>query len=88
MNDRMYRVGCSDSVHHFQTQGAEVLAAAFERTVLTPAFVGQYSFCSEERNPHVQLILEEAKGIHVSEEALLKTRRNCTGQPANDFNKP
>ena len=56
--------------------------------VLSAAFRGQYSFCGEERNPNVPALLEEARARRVPEEALLKTRRNCTGQPANDFNKP
>ena len=63
-------------------------AAVFERQVVAPFFAGQYSFCGVERNPNVETMLAEARAAHMAEEPLLKTRRNCTGQPANEFNKP
>ena len=64
------------------------MARLFQMNVLQHTFAGQYSFCGEERNPHVQLLLLEARARKLPEEVLLKARRNCTGQPANDFNKP
>ncbi|KAL1510357.1 hypothetical protein AB1Y20_006668 [Prymnesium parvum] len=63
-------------------------AADFDHTVLRRIFAGQYSFCSEERNPFISAIILEAHAANVPEETLLLTRRNCTGQPANAFNKP
>ena len=63
-------------------------AARFHNDVLRHLLAGQYSYCSEERNPFVESLLREAEARHVPGESLLITRRNCTGQPANDFNKP
>jgi len=66
----------------------EAAAARFQRRVVERLFRGQYSYCGEERNPHVDAMLANARAKHQPEEPLLMTRRNCTGQPANDFNKP
>jgi hypothetical protein len=60
----------------------------FHSRVLRHVLAGQYSYCSEERNPFVEALLREAEARKVPSERLLITRRNCTGQPANDFNKP
>eukprot|EP00966_Prymnesium_polylepis_P121303 2803590-Prymnesium_polylepis.1 len=60
----------------------------FHDGVLRHAMAGQYSYCGEERNPFVDAVLLEARHARVPEESLLNTRRNCTGQPANAFNKP
>ena len=67
---------------------AMAAASKFQSRVVAHAFVGQYSYCSEERNPDVEALLREAHARGVTEESLLLTRRNCTGQPANAFNKP
>lgn len=47
------------------------------RTLLPCAMLYRYSYCSEERNPHVDALLAHARANHHSEEAVLKTRRNC-----------
>lgn len=60
----------------------------FERAVLQHAFGGQHSYCSSERNPNLGLVMAEAKRAGLTEEHGLLTRRNCTGNPANAFNKP
>ena len=60
----------------------------FQRDVLEHIFAGQYSYCSEERNPFVDDLLKEAAVTKVPAEQLLVNRRNCTGQPSNAFNKP
>lgn len=65
--------------------GAQATTAA---AVAALAFSGQYSYCSEERNPFIEPVLREAKRLRIPEEHALNTRRNCTGQPANAFNKP
>jgi hypothetical protein len=61
---------------------------AFERNVLPPVFAGQHSYCGSERNPHLGLILTQARARGVPDEQALVTERNCTGNPANAFNKP
>ena len=68
--------------------GDGATAGRFQNDVLRHVLAGQYSYCSEERNPFVESLLREAEARHVPGESLLITRRNCTGQPANDFNKP
>ena len=60
----------------------------FQGSVIGPALGGQYSYCSAERNPFIPGLLAEAKARKLPEEELLLTRRNCTGNPANAFNKP
>lgn len=78
------------SLLRFSPCGFDALAQAtrFDREVLQHVMAGQYSYCSEERNPFVEALLREADATHVPQERLLISRRNCTGQPANDFNKP
>ena len=61
---------------------------AFAEQVLTPMFRGQNSYCSKERNPNVEQVIAQARQQGESTEQALLHRRNCTGQPANAFNKP
>ena len=58
-------------------------SVTFQRNVVEPAFSGQYSFCSQERNPHIDAILAEARQRRLPEEQLLKTRRNWCGTRAS-----
>ena len=89
-NQQQRLVISASSLLRFSTCGFEspALAEHFQKDVLRHVFAGQYSYCGEERNPHVPDLLAEAKARGIPEEKLLITRRNCTGQPANAFNKP
>lgn len=69
----------------FREEGAR---GAFERDVLRAAFAGQHSYCSGERNPNLALVLERARRTGMADERALTLFRNCTGNPANAFNKP
>jgi hypothetical protein len=60
----------------------------FEADVLQIAFGGQHSYCGSERNPNVALVLERARRTGMPDERALILYRNCTGNPANEFNKP
>ena len=67
---------------------SDAARTAFGEEVLKPMFRGQNSYCSRERNPNVAEVIERAQQQGESTEAALFVRRNCTGQPANAFNKP
>ena len=60
----------------------------FETAVMAHAFAGQHSYCSNERNPHLGLVIEEARAKGMPDEHALIHKRNCTGNPANAFNRP
>lgn len=83
----------ASSILRFSACGFDDVTAgeAFATQVIHKVFSGQYSYCSEERNPFVDALVREArssKSSNLSIESLLLTRRNCTGQPGNAFNKP
>jgi len=61
---------------------------AFEAAVLPHAFGGQHSYCGKERNPNLGLVISEARRMGMPDEQALTLFRNCTGNPANAFNKP
>jgi hypothetical protein len=63
------------------------LAGRFHRDVLEQIFAGQYSYCSEERNPFVSDLLKEAEVTHVPAEKLLVSRRNCTVRAATHYTR-
>ena len=70
------------SLLRFSACGFEDAASAidFNQRVVDLLFLGQYSFCGEERNPNVDAMLRTARAQGLPEEPLLLKRRNCTGQ--------
>jgi hypothetical protein len=70
------------SLLRFSACGFEDAASAidFNQRVVDLLFLGQYSFCGEERNPNVDVMLRTARAQGLPEEPLLLKRRNCTGQ--------
>lgn len=69
----------------FRAEGAR---RSFEADVLRKAFGGQHSYCGIERNPNVGRVLERARRGGMADEEALRLFRNCTGNPANAFNRP
>ena len=70
------------SLLRFSACGFDDAASAidFNQRVVDLLFLGQYSFCGEERNPNVDAMLRTARAQGLPEEPLLLKRRNCTGQ--------
>ena len=70
------------SLLRFSKCGFDDAASAidFNQRVVDLLFLGQYSFCGEERNPNVDAMLRTARAQGLPEEPLLLKRRNCTGQ--------
>ena len=74
------------SLLRFSACGFDDAASAidFNQRVVDLLFLGQYSFCGEERNPNVDAMLRTARAQGLPEEPLLLKRRNCTGQVVTD----
>mmetsp|Transcript_17242 Transcript_17242/g.53448 ORF Transcript_17242/g.53448 Transcript_17242/m.53448 type:complete len:960 (+) Transcript_17242:82-2961(+) len=89
VGSRVLRVSASSLLRLAPCGAREVnTRRALERDILQAAFGGQHSYCSSERNPHLGIVLEDSRRRGLPDEPTLLMRRNCTGNPANSFNKP